>query len=80
MRVVQGRDAHLSGRPSGDISDAGSGRSSAAGSYYGHLVITLIMTSVYLWEVALPFLMLICWHSDIILPKLHIKTSHNIIL
>ena len=54
MRAVRGRGGHPTGRPSCDISAAGSGRFSAAGWYYEKLHIISFMWSISLWEVSQP--------------------------
>ena len=73
MQAGRGRGGHQTGRPSCDVLDAGSGRSSAGGWYYEKLLISCFMTSGTLWEVG---------HRSVlkikrIESKLYRLTSHN---
>ena len=76
MKAGRRRGGHQTGRPSCDVPDAGSGRSSAGGWYYEKLLIIPIMTSISLWEVRnhlVLFVLIIQLFTILLL----IKTLHN---
>ena len=54
MKAGRERGGHQTGRPSCDVSDAGSDRSSTDGWYYEKLHIISFMWSISLWEVSQP--------------------------